>query len=96
MKSGTAVSQYFGGIARVCFGSPPHPRRALGVAPMIGEFTARVDGPVHIVGEPAEPIARESDSMSLMAFPGQRTYSLSARPLQTMGYGFGYEERWKT
>lgn len=99
-KSGAAVVPvYFEGANSRLFQIASHLHETLRVALLIKEFRRRVDEPVKVaVGTPIPPhelAARSGDTKAMMDFLRQRTYALSPRPHETLGYGFEFEERYK-
>ncbi len=99
-KSGAQVVPiFFDGQNSRLFQLASHFHFTLRMALLINEFRARVDEPVKIaVGRPipAEDIAAHGhDPKTMMDFLRARTYSLSPEPLDSIDYGFEFEDRWK-
>ncbi|MDJ0627227.1 MAG: lysophospholipid acyltransferase family protein [Rhodobacter sp.] len=94
----TVVPIYFDGHNSRLFQVASHLHYTLRMALLINEFRARVDEPVKIVV--GEPIAKSDldahrDPKSMMDFLRLQTYALSPKPLESMDYGFEFEDRWK-
>ena len=101
VKSNAAVVPvYFDGHNSHLFQLMSHLHYTLRMALLINEFRARVDEPVRVVvGEELrrEDLAAHSgDSKSMMDFLRQSTYALSPKRLNSTGYGFEFEDRWRT
>ena len=101
VKSNAAVVPvYFDGHNSRLFQLMSHLHYTLRMALLINEFRARVDEPVRVVV--GEELRREDlaahggDSKSMMDFLRQSTYALSPERLDSTGYGFEFEDRWRT
>lgn len=99
MKSkATVIPIYFDGHNSRLFQLMSHMHYTLRMAFLINEFRMRVDEPVKIaIGEalPSDMIDQYKDPKALMDFLRQETYRLSPRPLQSIDYGFEFEDHWK-
>ncbi len=95
----TVVPIYFDGHTSRLFQLASHLHYTLRLGLLIKEFRARVDEPVRIVvGSPvprAEIDARAGDAKALMDFLRRTTYELSPEPLQSLAYGFEFEEKYR-
>jgi len=97
-KSGaTVVPIFFEGHNSRLFQVASHVHVTLRMALLIKEFKKRVDSPVRlVVGRPLEAAKLSqyaTDPKSMMDFLRQQTYALSPRPLDTVAYGFEFEEK---
>ena len=94
------VPIYFVGHNSRLFQVASHLHYTLRMALLIKEFRAKVDEPVQIVvGQPIdkdELASRGNDPKAMMDFLRQQTYALSPKPLKSVGYGFEFEDRWKS
>ncbi|ERL97524.1 putative hemolysin [Rhodobacteraceae bacterium HIMB11] len=100
-KSGaTVVPLFFDGANSRLFQYASRLHYTLRMGLLIKEFRARVDTPVRVViGEPIDPNeikAREKDARALMDYLRQSTYKLSPNPLESLDYGFEFEEKHKS
>lgn len=94
------VPVYFDGRNSRLFQMASHIHSNLRLALLIREFQARVDAPVRVaIGR---PIARDQlnrhaqDTKTMMDFLRQETYALSPKPLGSLGYGFEFDEKYRT
>ena len=97
-KSGaTVVPVYFDGHTSRLFQLASHLHATLRMGLLIKEFRKRVDTPVRVaIGAPIpqESIAAHAgDARKLMDFLRQATYELSPTPLESLDYGFEFEDR---
>lgn len=97
-KSEAAVVPiFFDGHNSRLFQVASHLHTTLRMALLIKEFKSRVDEPVRVViGKPiprAELSQYAADPKSMMDFLRERTYALSPRPLDTVDYGYEFEEK---
>lgn len=95
----TVVPIFFDGHNSRLFQLASHMHANLRVALLIKEFGARVDAPVRLaVGKPILPdelALHAVDSRAMMDFLRAKTYALSPRPMQSLGYGYEFEKRYK-
>ncbi len=101
IRSGaTVVPVFFDGHNSRLFQIASHLHSTLRLALLINEFRARVDEPVRVViGQPIAGAAlREhaAEPAAMMDFLRQSTYALSPKPLKTLGYGFEFDEKYRT
>jgi putative hemolysin len=99
-KSEAAVVPiFFEGHNSRLFQIASHLHTTLRMALLIKEFRRRVDEPVRVViGAPiprAELSQYATDPKSMMDFLRERTYGLSPRPLDTVEYGYEFEDKHK-
>lgn len=96
-SNATVVPIYFNGSNSRMFQLASHLHVSLRMAMLIREFKERVDEPVEIVvGQPldrAELDARAKDAPAMMDFLRAETYKLSPRPLQSLDYGFEFDDK---
>ena len=96
----TVVPVFFDGANSRLFQVASHLHATLRLALLIKEFKRRVDEPVRVViGEPIprdKIEARRSDTRAMMDFLRQETYALSPAPLKSLGYGFEFEDKYRT
>ncbi len=99
-SNATVVPVFFEGTTSRLFQIASHLHNTLRMGLLIKEFRRRVDTPVRIViGSPIpqhELHAREKDSRAMMDFLRERTYDLSPSPLGQAGYGFEFEDKYKS
>lgn len=95
----TVVPIFFEGQNSRLFQIASHLHTTLRMALLIKEFKRRVDEPVRVViGDPiprAELSQYATDPKSMMDFLRERTYGLSPRPLDTVEYGYEFEDKHK-
>ena len=95
----TVVPIFFEGHNSRLFQVASHLHYTLRMALLIKEFKRRVDEPVRVViGDPiprAELSQYATDAKSMMDFLRERTYALSPRPLDTVEYGYEFEDKHK-
>ena len=96
----TVVPVFFDGWNSRLFQMASHLHSNLRLALLISEFRARVDAPVRVaIGR---PIARDQlnrhaqDTKTMMDFLRQETYALSPTPLKSIGYGFEFDEKYRS
>jgi putative hemolysin len=96
----TVVPVFFDGWNSRLFQMASHLHSNLRLALLISEFRARVDAPVRVaIGR---PIARDQlnrhaqDTKTMMDFLRQETYALSPTPLESIGYGFEFDEKYRS
>lgn len=96
----TVVPVFFDGHNSRLFQIASHLHSTLRLALLINEFRARVDEPVRVViGQPITGTAlrdHAAEPAAMMDFLRQSTYALSPKPLKTMGYGFEFDEKYRT
>ncbi len=91
------VPIYFDGQNSRMFQIASHLHSTLRMALLIKEFRKRVDTPVRVVI--GEPITRarlaefDADPRGCMDFLRGQTYGLSPRPLDSLAYGYEFEEK---
>ncbi|MDA7424483.1 lysophospholipid acyltransferase family protein [Thalassococcus lentus] len=100
-KSGARVVPiYFDGHTSRLFQLASHMHSTLRMGLLIKEFRKRVDTPVRVViGDPieADVMAKfAKDPRGMMDFLRNSTYELSPVPLQSLDYGFEFEDRHKS
>ncbi|MCB2136299.1 MAG: lysophospholipid acyltransferase family protein [Rhodobacteraceae bacterium] len=96
----TVVPIYFDGQNSRLFQVASHLHYTLSMGLLIREFRARIDQPVRLViGRPipkAEIDARRGDATAMMDFLRKATYDLSPTPLASYGYGYEFEEKYRS
>ena len=94
------VPVFFDGQNSRLFQLASHLHMTLRLALLIKEFRKRVNEPVRVViGKPidrAELDRYVQDPHRMMDFLRARTYALSPKPMASYGYGFEFEEKYKT
>lgn len=98
-SNAVVVPIFFEGHNSRLFQIASHLHTTLRMALLIKEFKRRVDDPVRVViGDPiarAELSQYATDAKSMMDFLRERTYALSPRPLDTVAYGYEFEDKHK-
>ena len=98
-SNATVVPIYFEGQNSRMFQFASHLHSTLRLGLLIKEFRKRVDRPVRLaVGNPIDPAqldARSKDAREMMDFLRRSTYELSSKPLDTMRYGYEFEDKHK-
>lgn len=97
-RSGAAVVPiYFDGTNSRLFQVASRLHSVLRLALLIKEFKSRIDAPVSIaVGEPipVEKLAEfKNDPRGMMDFLRKETYALSPKPIESLDYGYEFEEK---
>ena len=91
------VPIYFNGSNSRLFQLASHLHVTLRMALLIREFKERVDRPVEmVVGKPLERAALDAlagDTRAMMDFLRAETYKLSPRRLESLDYGFEFDDR---
>lgn len=94
------VPMFFTGHNSRLFQLASHLHYTLRMGLLIKEFRSRVNKPVEVVigaPIPREELARYThDARGMMDFLRRETYALSPEPLGADGYGFEFEDRYKT
>ncbi|WP_380052697.1 lysophospholipid acyltransferase family protein [Falsihalocynthiibacter sp. SS001] len=99
-KSGaTVVPVYFHGNNSRLFQLASHVHETLRLGLLISEFRARLRTPLDVtIGKPCTPTKLAEygrDSAAMMRFLRQATYELSPTPLNTLDYGYEFEEKYR-
>jgi putative hemolysin len=93
----TVVPIYFNGSNSRLFQLASHLHVTLRMALLIREFKERVDRPVEmVVGAPLERARLDAlggDTRAMMDLLRAETYKLSPRPLESLDYGFEFDDR---